>query len=263
MKKLSKIISLSLCLSFFFSISSFAADTAVVTDVHNEFSIMNETLESTVIHKDTLDDVIASVENEYDITTNMPTEVIKELSSVAEVSKEEQWLDETHLQVSYNLIPKNPIIEKTFKSGNTEEIYSITNYTYVMNLSNSSGSQTDTSVQSDVTLKNTVYYSYYDNGSVRMLKIDYGTTTITRFLESNLRNLVLNVLGQGVSDSSYSDESNSRTIPTPYVNSNYSLRCNFNHYYHTGAAKILYGSAVTYSHGNSSYTARAQISLGN
>lgn len=262
MKRLAKHISLILCLSFLFSSISFAADSS---DIINEFidtTIQNETLDSIVMHEDNIENVIASTENTYDMTTYMPEEAIKELSSIANISKEEQWLDETHLQVSYNLIPKNPIIEKKFKSGNTEEIYSITNYTYVMNLSENSGNTTDTSVQSDVTLKNTVYYSYYDNASVRMLKVSYGTSTVTRFLESGLRNLELNVLSQGTSNNGFSDESNSRVIPTPYVNSNYSLQSNFNNHYHTGAAKILYGCAVTYSHGNSSYTARAQINLG-
>lgn len=247
-------------LSVMNSMSSYAASSPNTTSLHNNYE---ETVDSSVVYENEVEDVIASVENLYDISANMPAEVVEELSKVAEISKEEQWLDETHLQISYNIVSKNPIIETTFTSGNTEEIYGITNYTYVMNLSDSTGTTSDTSVQSDVTLKNTAYYSYYDDGPVRMLKVTSGTSSVIRFLEKDLRNLVLNVLGQGFSNNGFSDESNSRTIASPQLNASYTLYSGFNNYYHTGGSKILFGSAVTYSHGNSSYTASAQINLGN
>ena len=154
-------------------------------------------------------------------------------------------------------------MERTYNSGNTEELYNVTNYTYVVPLANSSGSTTDQSKQSDITIKNVAYYSYYNNSGIKMLKVKRGTTAITRFVKSNLRNLVLNVLSQGGSSGGAKNESNSKTIASPQLNRNYGLTTGIQYFYATNAAKILYGPSVTYTSGGKSYTARAQISLGN
>lgn len=142
-------------------------------------------------------------------------------------------------------------------------MYAITSYTYIGKASTSAGNVTESSVQSDITIKNKVYYNYYNNNSVKMIKITSGKTTITRFLESKMRNLVLNALEQGFGSGGSTNESKSKTIASPVLNTTYTLTSKFSNYYASNAAKILYGCEITYSHGNSSYTARAQISLGN
>lgn len=235
------------------------------TDEENNFFPINryeeEIVATSVIHENAVEEELVSLEKKYDITANMSEEFLDELSVVADISKEVQRLDESHVQESYNIISKMPIAEKTFVSGNTEEIYSITNYTYIMSKANSTGNTTESSVQSDITIKNTAYYSYYNDGTVKMLKVTSGKTTITRFLESKLRNLVLTAFSQGFSSGGAKTEKETKTIASPKVNTTYKLTSGFSYYYSTSAAKILYGAEVTYSHG-SSYTVRAQISLG-
>lgn len=73
----------------------------------------------------------------------------------------------------------------------------------------------------------------------------------------------MNTACQGFSSGGAKQESNSKTYTSARVNTAYALSTGFQYSYATNAAKILYESAVTYSHGNSVYTVSAQISLGN
>lgn len=240
------------------SIPTYAGTDFLVPEDNSEDIVVSQK-----VYGDVITEELAALEDKYDMTKNMPEEVLAELSEVAEVSKEVEQLDDEYMQVSYNIFSEEPIMERTYNSGNTEELYNVTNYTYVVPLANSSGSTTDQSKQSDITIKNVDYYSYYDNSGIKMLKVTKGTTAITRFVKSNLRNLVLNVLSQGGSSGGAKNESNSKTIASPQLNRNYGLTTGIQYFYATNAAKILYGSSVTYTSGGKSYTARAQISLGN
>ena len=227
-------------------------------------SYSKEIIKNTVINEDLLGKNLEYFENEYDLSLNMPTEVVEDLSVIANVSKSTQRIDEDHIQMSYTIYSKEPIVERTFVSGNTEKIYSVTNYTYVMSSSTvDSGEITESSALSDVTFKNTAYYSFYEDGTLRMIRLDSGKTSITRFLESNLRDLVLSAYCIGGSDNGFQEESNTRTITSPGVGRSHTLDTEFEYFYSTSAARILYGASVTYSHGLSSYTVSAQISLGN
>lgn len=241
--------------------------SSIPTYAGTDFLVPEDNSEDIVVSQKVYDDVIteelAVLEDKYDMTKNMPEEVLAELSEVAEVSKEVEQLDDEYMQVSYNIFSEEPVVERTHRSGNVEEVYSVVNYTYVVPLANSSGSKAEQSNQSDITIKNEAYYSYYDNSGIKMLKVTSGITKILRFTKSNLRNLVLNVLSQGGSNAGAKNESNSRTFASPKLNTGYRLASGINYYYATNAAKILYGSSVTYTSGGKSYTARAQISLGN
>ena len=242
------------------------AMTSIMPVYAGEFSTSEKNFDESIVSQTVYDDVVTEelldLEQRYDMTQDMPEEIWAELDDVAEISKEEVFLDDEYLQISYNIIAENPIMIRTYTTGNTEEVYSVTNYTYVVPLESNTGSTTETSKKSDVTIKNTAYYSYYNNGSVRMLKLKNGTTTVT-WCGERLKKVVLNAACQGFSSGGAKQESNSKTYTSARVDTAYALSTGFQYSYATNAAKILYGSAVTYSHGNSVYTVSAQISLGN
>lgn len=250
------ILSLANCISAYASTNS--EKISVIGEIYGK-----EIIETSVIHENILENKLEYLESKYDLSLNMPDEVVEELSLVAKVSKNIQKLDDTHVQVTYNIVSQEPVAEKTFISGNTEKTYSATNYTYVMNTSAiDSGIISETSTLSDVTFKNTVYYSFYENNSVRMLRLDSGVTSITKFLESNLRDLVLNAYCLGATNNGVHEESDTYTIGSPWVGSEYAWDIDFEYYYNTSVAHILYGASVTYSHGLSSYTVNSNITLG-
>lgn len=232
-----------------------------ISQIEEEYN--REVLKKAIVHEDYVEEELERIENQYDLSFNMPNQAIEQLNSFAKVTKDIKNLDDTYVQISYNITSENPVEEKVFASGNTEETYSVTNYTYVVKASTiNSGSTTEIANESDVTIKNTVRYSYYDNNTVRMFRLDSGTTNITKFTESGLRNLVLSAFCEGFSNNGMSKERNSRTIPSPIVGENYTLNTKFNYFYPTSAAHILYGADVTYSHGQSSYTVSPRMSFG-
>ncbi len=238
--------------------ASSATDVGLSIEDRYEMEIVKEN----VTYYNILEDKINSLEKEYDLSSNMPTEVLDSLVSCADVSKEIAELDETHIQITYNITSKEPVAERTFVSGNSEKVYSVVNYTYVVSTpSLSSGTITESSVESDITIKNTANYSYYQDGTLKMIRLDSGVTCITRFLESNLRDLVLNAYCIGGTNDGFNEERNSRTIATPLVNTNYSLFTDFNYFYSDMSSRIIYGATVTYSHGNSSYEVIANVIL--
>ena len=115
--------------------------------------IFDESVVSQTVYDDVVTEELLDLEQKYDMTQDMPEEIWAELDDVAEISKEEVFLDDEHLQISYNIIAENPIMIRTYTTGNTEEVYSVTNYTYVVPLASNTGSTTETSKKSDVTIK--------------------------------------------------------------------------------------------------------------
>ena len=97
--------------------------SSIPTYAGTDFLVPEDNSEDIVVSQKVYDDVIteelAALEDKYDMTKNMPEEVLAELSEVAEVSKEVEQLDDEYMQVSYNIFSEEPIMERTYNSGNT------------------------------------------------------------------------------------------------------------------------------------------------
>lgn len=222
-----------------------------------------ETVSSINVYKDILKERLNSVELYYDLSEKMPKEALKLLEPIANIEKAVEELDNNRIQVTYTLKSKNPVEIQKFQSGNVERIYNVTSYSYIMKAKENTGSVTEDSAQSDITFRNTAYYSYYTSNNFRVLKLTKWSTKITRFVETKLRNLQLSAVCSGTAEeTAVYNEKNSTTVASPKVGTTYSLNTGFKYHYVTTAALIQYKAQVTYSHGNSSYTPNSYITLG-
>ena len=193
-----------------------------------------ETVSSINVYKDILKERLNSVELYYDLSEKMPKEALKLLEPIANIEKAVEELDNNRIQVTYTLKSKNPVEIQKFQSGNVERIYNVTSYSYIMKASN----------------------------NFRVLKLTKGSTKITRFVETKLRNLQLSAVCSGTAEeTAVYNEKNSTTVASPKVGTTYSLNTGFKYHYVTTAALIQYKAQVTYSHGNSSYTPNSYITL--
>lgn len=131
----------------------------------------------------------------------------------------------------------------------------------------SDGSQTEDDKKSDLTFRNNITYKYTKvksgAGYVRVNKMTYGGTKITRFLEKNLRNLKIDCKEWGnATNNEFANKTVSRTVASPQLNTWYKKKTGFTHYLYSNSGVIQVKSKVTYSHGNNSYTVSSTLSIG-
>ncbi len=200
------------------------------------------------------DDLFESISAEYDLADKMDETFLEEISDYAEV---EQSLSEEDglTYVTYTFKPNTPSQVITYESGNSEELGSIYSITYVT--ADETGSKTGTTTLSDLTFKNVMNYSYYTSGYNTAIKVTSGTCTITKFYESNLRDLEIDMGGIGVpATSGPATLSASKSFSgTVTVGKTYKCTTGWSTYYlESETTSFSMDSTVTYSHGNSNYT---------
>lgn len=239
------LLAISIMLSSAFPVYAFDLKDLNLETIHSNEKIVS-------IH--TNNDLFESISQNYSLDEKMDTAFINKISNYADVEKNIS-INNGFIYETYTFKPNVPQKIISYESGNTEKIGSIYSITYVT--ADESGSKSGTSTLSDLTFKNTINYSYYTSGYNTAIKVISGTCSISRFLESDLRNLEIKMGGIGVpANSGPAKLSASKSFSgTISVGKTYTCTTGWTtYYYESDTTSFSLNANVTYNHGNSSYT---------
>lgn len=212
---------------------------------------------------------VQNICNQYDVSNGMTEEALEAFQSVAFVTAVCDYDAEQNLStVTYTIDPYEAQDTKVLSNGSKVEDRVATSFTYVYenreieSVQAVTGSITETHILSDVTFVNTIGYTTKTSGGIEWMRMNAGKTKITRFLESNLRNLKIICRQWGVVESGSPDQTVSKTVASPVVNQLYTKSTGWTNFVGKNQGILKVTSRVTYSHGGSSYTVSSYTTFG-
>ena len=205
----------------------------------------------------------------YDIDSCMTKEALETFKNVASVSTICEYDESQNISVvTYVIDPYEAQETRVLSNGSQIEERVAIAYSYVYENTDLTpvravtGSISETHVLSDVTFVTTIGYTTKTSGGIEWMRMNVGKAKITRFLESNLRNLKITCKQWGVVESGNPDQTVSKTVASPVINQLYSKSTGWTNFVGKNQGILKVTSQVTYSHGASNYTVSSFTTFG-